>query len=237
MTEATKNQPTANSDTEPTAAQVSAYLLRNPDFFEQNQTLLTALSIPHTGTGKTVSLIEHQVKALRAENKQLAQQLNVLINNARTNDQLFDKAKTLILALISAQQLCQVSELVERSMLADFGSACCRLWLISGQAAHPAKQLILAQDAVNQLARLVKASKPYCGVLKAEESALLFPDRSDQVGSAAVLPLYAEHRLIGILAIANEDKNYYRDNMSTLLLTYIGEVVARIIYQLSGETT
>ena len=238
MTEATKNPSTeTDSNAEVSATQVSAYLTRNPDFFENNKGALRALSIPHADTGKTVSLIERQVAALRAENKQLTQQLDKLIGNARTNDQLFDKAKSLVLDLISAQQISRVRELVEYSLRQDFGSTCCRLWLLSEQSTNSDEQLISGEDANRQLGRLVDGNKPFCGLLKAEECELLFVEQSSKVGSAAVLPLYSDRGLLAILAIANEDKNYYRDNMSTFLLTYIGEIVTRVIQQLSEKIT
>ncbi|MCF7980743.1 MAG: DUF484 family protein [Pseudomonadales bacterium] len=209
MTEVTKSKPTKVDPTiQITADQVSDYLLQHPDFFEENIPVLMNLSVPHTETGESISLIERQVISLRAENKRLTQQLSELINHARTNDHLFEKAKLLILELISTNQLDEVRELAEQSMQRDFGSMCCHFWLVSEHPTDLDKRLICAADASSHLQRLVKENKPYCGLLKAEESALLFGHKSLQVGSAAILPLYAGHSLIAILAIANEDKNY-----------------------------
>lgn len=237
------NEVTENRAKQPDSAaqldsdQVAQYLAEHPDFFERHSELLINLSIPH-GTvtsgsqGQTVSLIERQVSSLRDENGRLKQQLNMLIDNARANDKLFDKAKALVLALISASDLEQAIPLVENRIREDFGSTCCRLWLIGAQDKFGSAQVLAQQEIMDRIPRLIDSDKPYCGLLKEEESELLFADQAGQVGSAAVIPLYLEQSPIAILAIANEDRNYYRNNMSTSLLSYIGEVVALVIHRL-----
>lgn len=235
MNEATNNQLQQIADEfELTAEQVTAYLSDHLDFFENQPELLKRLTIPHHTNANdsaqpTVSLIERQVSTLRDENSRLKQQLNTLIANARDNDELFDKTRQLALQLLSARTVDQVVTTTERAMIEDFGGAYCRLWLISESAEEQPAHYLSRANVTSRLQRLVEQKRPYCGLLKAEESEQLYQDQANQIGSAAVLPLYREDQLIAILTIASADKAYYRNNMSTTLLGYIGDIVAAII--------
>ncbi len=224
------------------AEQVATYLSQHPDFFQQHTEILKHLSIPHAedsravGTGQTVSLIERQVQSLRDENKQLKHQLNKLIGNAQTNDALFDKARALVLQLISTRSLDPLKHIVEKAMHKDFGSDYCCLWFITDNQDGKPDTKALPQ-ITEQIPRLTRKGHVFCGVLKQTESEFLFADNADNVGSAAILPLYYGKELVAILAIANKDEGYYRNNMSTVLLEHIGQVMAQIIAQHSADDT
>ena len=88
------------------------------------------------------------------------------------------------------------------------------------------RRLLYVSD---KLGRLVAQTDVFCGLLKEDEGELLFGEQANQVGSAAVLMLQDDEKLIAALAIANEDRDYYRDSMSTSMLSYIGEVLAEAI--------
>ena len=230
MNEATNTQlETTLEELELSNEQVISYLEARLDFFEQNPTLLNKLTIPHPAQGQTVSLIERQVATLRDENTHLKQQLSLLINNARDNDELLEKSKNLILSLISAGSFDQLKLLVEQSMTREFGSTCCRLWRVVEGDFDAEKQLLNIQDAQRQLDRLIKDEHPHCGILKDEEKQVLFNTNAAEVGSAATLPLFSDNKLVGILSIGNSDEDYYRNNMSTSLLSYIGSVISRLL--------
>lgn len=234
MTEATKSQRPEIAESTLTPEQVSDYLAGHPEFFEEHRGVLNSLSIPHTNSGQSTSLIERQVASLRNDNARLTQRLNSLIENARTNDQLFEKTKSLLLTLVAANTVIQVRDRIEAAMPEDFGSACCRLRLINDSAGLPDELLLSEQELRSKAERLLTSNQPFCGLLKEEECSLLFADQAELVGSAAVMPLRAGGRLVGVLAIANQDRDYYRDNMDTSLLTFIGDVTATIIDRLTG---
>lgn len=235
MNEATNNQlQQIDDEFEVTAEQVATYLSEHVDFFETQTELLKQLSIPHCADTRSspqpaVSLIERQVTTLRDENARLKQQLNTLIANARDNDELFDKTRQLALHLLSATTTDQVISTTENAMIQDFGGAYCRLWLVTETTGEQCTSHLSRADATDKLQRLVEQKRPYCGLLKAEESEYLYREQASQIGSAAVLPLYRDERLIAVLTIASEDKGYYRNNMSTTLLSYIGDIVAAIV--------
>ncbi len=225
----------SKGNTETTAKGVAAYLTQHPNFFQQHTELLNSLHIPHQatldagGATQTVSLIERQVKSLREENKQLQLQLNKLIGNAQINDALFEKARKLVLKLIAITSLTPLKQIVEQAMNDDFDSDYCHMWYVTEQPANEAKGQKELRLITEKVGRLTAKNKVFCGILKEPECEFLFGDNADKVGSAAVLPLFSDKRLIAILAIANQDEAYYRNNMSTDLLNHVGQVIAQII--------
>ena len=70
-------------------AQVTDYLLENPDFFVGRDDLLLKLKLPHQ-RGNTISLVERQVALLRERAMDYRRQLAHLTENARDNERLFD---------------------------------------------------------------------------------------------------------------------------------------------------
>ena len=67
------------------AAQIEEYLEHHPDFFNEHLNLLEQLSIPHP-SGTAVSLISKQLEIFRTKYQELENQLNTLIEIARSND-------------------------------------------------------------------------------------------------------------------------------------------------------
>ena len=225
MSDATSSVSQLTEQDEVSPQQVADYLTSHPDFLEINNYLLTELSIRHQ-SGQSVSLIERQVSALRQENQQLKQQLSTLISNATQNDQLLEKSNALILDLVGCNDRDEIQSRVETMLVDEFGSSACKLWLLADKTrtGH-----LSYQETNTELARFVEKSHAYCGLLREQEKQLLFAEQADQVGSAAVLPLRNNNKLMALLAIGNADKNYYRENMSTTLLNYIGQVTAELL--------
>ena len=56
----------------------------------------------------------------------------------------------------------------------------------------------------------------------------LFGERGRQVGSVAAVPLRYDS-LYGILAVGNRDPNFYKSSMGTLFLSYIAEILNRVL--------
>jgi len=233
MSKATPNQPSQEATPEITAEQVGDYLAKHPEFFDQQRELLHRLAIPHLGSSQAASLIERQVASLRTENTELTQRLSRLLANARTNDQLFNKTKRLLLRLIASDSLIQIRDRLEKLMQSEFGSSTCRLWFSDEIPAVPANASMPMTQTIAGIARFVTAEQPLCGILRAEENELLFGEAAERAGSAAVVPLRVEERLIGLLAIASEARDYYRDNIDTSVLTFIGDLTAAIIHRVS----
>ena len=54
---------------------VAHYLLNTPEFFEEHVETLAQITLPHPHGGRTISLSERQLFALREKNKVLEKQL------------------------------------------------------------------------------------------------------------------------------------------------------------------
>jgi len=225
MSDATSTLSKLPAQEDATTQQVVDYLLSHPNFLEEHSYLLTELTVKHQ-SGQSISLVERQVAALRQENQQLKQQLSTLISNAQQNDQLLEKTKALILQLMGSDGCSEIQSQIELILVNDFGSSACKLLLITSEegAGH-----VSYPQIKTELSRFVDKDHAYCGLLREQEKQLLFTDQAEQVGSAAVLPLRRNGELIALLAIGNADKNYYRENMSTSLLDYIGQVTTTLL--------
>jgi len=225
MSETTSTVSKLPAQDEATSQQVADFLLSHPDFLEEHSYLLTELTVKHQ-SGQSISLVERQVAALRQENKQLKQQLSTLISNAQQNDQILEKTKALILQLIGSDGCSEIQSQIEFTLVNNFGSSACKLLLATNKEAEGH---ISCPQIKTELSRFVEKNHAYCGLLREQEKQLLFAEQAEQVGSAAVLPLRSNGELIALLAIGNADKDYYRENMSTGLLDYIGLVTTTLL--------
>lgn len=209
--------------------QVAGYLRLHPDFFLKRPDLLTDIEVAHPAGG-AVSLLERQVSILRERNMDMRHRLNNLLENARTNDRLFEQTKQLVLHLVEAQTLDQIVDTFVNSLQHDFQIDFASIVLIGNPNLHRGvrARVVSLAEARAQIDGLLKSSKAVCGVLRPEEVQFLFPDHTRQIGSAAVVPLSYGNPL-GVLAIASTDANYFRSSMGTLFLGYIAEVLNRLL--------
>ncbi len=220
------NNPAGSASTE---ASVKAYLSENPAFFENHPDLLELIQLPHE-SGKAVSLIERQVSVLRERNIEMRQRLNNLLEAARANDKLFEKTKRLVLTLMDARDLPGVVDTLYESLGTDYQLQYYSLVLLSDGKQLPPNPARVAglDEAQNQVGTLLRSNRAICGVLRSEELEFLFGDKSTEIGSVAAVPL-TRGQSYGILAIGNSDPNFYRSSMGTLFLSYIAEVLNRIL--------
>lgn len=216
--------------------QVIEYLDQHRHFFADKPALLAEMRLPHE-TGEAISLVEKQVDVLRGRNKEMHQRLNSLIENARLNDQLFEKTKRLILSLLEAQDAQDAVNALLESFSQDFEIQQTRLLLFSdvvdsmsfSQGFFQDNVIITSiESAKAVLGTIITNNQAVCGQLGDQEKNLIFTDKTHLVESSALMPLQAASP-IGVLAIGNSDSDYYRSSMSTLFLSYIGDVLNRIL--------
>ena len=74
-----------------TADQVAEFLRQNPGFFENHVDVLMNLQIPHPHGGRTVSISERQILALRDKTRQLESKLREIIEFGEENDAIGEK--------------------------------------------------------------------------------------------------------------------------------------------------
>lgn len=216
----------------PAEAQVAAYLKAHKDFFERHPDLLSELSVPHA-SGSAVSLVERQVGVLRERNVELRERLGRLLDVARENDMLFEKMRGLILALLEARSVVEMAAALERELKARFNSEYVSFLLFDVKGITGAAQSVALADAQDHVPALVKGRQAIAGQLRREELTFLFGHEGEQVKSCAVVPLQAE-RPLGLLAIGSADVEHFRTSMDTLFISFVGDVLARVLLPLLG---
>lgn len=212
-----------------TEQQICDYLRKHSNFFSRHPELLAEMSLPHD-SGNAVSLVERQVALLRERNIDMRHRLSKLLDNARANDALFDKTRRLLLTLLECSSLTQLVDSLHFSLHKDFSIPFNRLILFGGNKQLPCSRakIVSLQVAQQRAPGLIQSNKPQCGDLADEYKAFLFDEQADIVGSAAVVPLiYGQ--CFGLLAVGHNDPHHYRSSMGTLFLSYIAEVLNRLI--------
>jgi uncharacterized protein YigA (DUF484 family) len=208
---------------------VRAFLRDNPRFLDDNPDILESLSLPHN-SGTAVSLVERQVGVMRDRNKEMRNRLDNMLATAHDNDLLFEKTKRLVLNLLEAKNLPAMVEIIYDSLGKDFEIDFYSLTLLGDENSLPRTMARVAsvEKASEKVSTLIGSNRAVCGVLREEEMTFLFGEKGLQVGSVAAVPL-RYNNLYGILAIGNADPNFYKSSMGTLFLSYIAEVVNRIL--------
>lgn len=214
--------------------EVEAFLRDHPDFFMSRDSLLSELNLPHE-SGSAISLVERQVSVLRDRSRDLRKRLGLLLDTARENDRLFHKTQDLVLGLLEAKNLDEVCTTVQSTLRDVYQVDTNSLILFGDPAAFSGVNALVLrhEEAAARIGTILNNNKATCGALREAEMAFLFPQAPRSVGSAAVAPLmhYGDgaQGMFGLLAIGSFDPDRYRSSMGTLFLSYIGEVLNRVI--------
>jgi uncharacterized protein len=209
---------------------VHSYLTRNPDFFERNAALLDTLRLPHV-TGGAVSLVERQVSVLRQKDLKLERKMKELLEVARANDLLADKIHQLALRLLNTGDLRQTLEATETALRTDFGADHSVLVLLGKPSSlgdikigRFFKAIERDDPALKPFATFLGSSNPRCGQVRDAQRDFLFGADTNEVGSAALVPLGKKCQ-VGFLAIGSVDANRFHPAMSFDFLARLGELV------------
>ncbi len=208
---------------------VRDYLTNNPEFLAQNPDILELMNLPHD-SGSAISLVERQVGVMRDRNKEMRGRIDNLLSTAHDNDLLFEKTKRLVLNLLEAKNLPSMVETLYDRLGKDFDIGFYSLTLLGDESelTRTMARVSSLEKANEQVGTLLGSNRAVCGVLREEEMTFLFGEKGLQVGSVAAVPL-RYNSLYGILAVGNADPNFYRSSMGTLFLSYIAEVLNRIL--------
>jgi uncharacterized protein YigA (DUF484 family) len=206
---------------------VADYLRDNPDFFQNNTSLLATLEIPHS-CGTAVSLVEHQVKVLRDQNRQLKRKLMDLVHVARDNNRLNERMHQLTLGLINSNTLEALLDTLREQLQGEFkaDTVIIRLAGLPEALARECGIDLFDRDAQELLhfESFYKSCRPQCGRFKREQLAYLFGDQAPAVESVALIPLGREGAT-GLLGIGSQEANRFHPGMGTLFLTHLGELL------------
>lgn len=213
---------------------VHDFLVENPDFFERHSDLLSVLRLPHGSTG-TVSLVERQVSVLRQKDLQHERKLKDLMSVARANDTLVEKIHQLTLELLAAEGLGATLTTLEESLRADFDVDQSILVLFGApekfadiKGGRFFKTVARDDESLKPFDTFLGGNGPRCGQVRDVQRDFLFSKETDEIGSAALVPLgtSAEN---GFLAIGSADADRFHPGMSSEFLARLGELVARAL--------
>jgi uncharacterized protein YigA (DUF484 family) len=215
------NQPATDEST------VIEYLRHNPELLMQYPELFAALSVPH-GTAGATSLVERQVKILRNENQKLKQNIEQLVSIARDNEDLNQRFHRLALELINSDQLHDVLALVQDQVQTFFYTdyVCFRFLPGVSAGGDLLEELTISDDEalLPRLTGWIRERQPVCGPQPREICDELFgPDMP--IGSCALIPLYGTSDF-GLLCLASTDRARFTDEMGTIFLQQLGELVS-----------
>lgn len=209
--------------------QVIAFLRKNPDFFVDHEYLLDELKVPHA-SGAAISLGERQVQVFREHRDELKHKLNELITVARENDVHFEKSKRLLLNLLEVKSLDEiemvVNEVFKNDTKIDFSS----ILLFGKSSDYPASDVNIVElnTARENLGVVLEQSHASCGKFNEQQLKFLFPEVTEHIGSAAVIPL-RHGELLGLFCLGSDDETHFDSSMGSLFLSYISDFISRIL--------
>jgi len=198
---------------------VAKYLQDNPQFFEEYAEMLTQINLPHPHGGRTISLSERQLLALREKNKELEKKLREMISFAKDNDALQYKVHEFVISLFAARDLGTLQELIPHLLkdIFDVPHTVLTLW----QNSPPSAEVLAFAE---------KQEQPVCLHHAAQDTAAWFGEMAEQLHSFAYLPLHAGSETIGLLVMASEDKQRFYPEMGTMFLQRIAEAVSSALH-------
>jgi len=207
---------------------VATYLRQHPEFFLNQEALLTTMRIPHT-RGNAVSLVERQVSVLRDENHQLQRQLEHLIDAAQRNEALLKQIQRVISALLGAETLDVFFDTLYTELQAVFHTDAVVVRLFGAPGAMIAQRPEFTEyDAqiFTLFESVLGATAPVCGRLPAAQAAFLFGEQ--RIGSAVLISLGLPEPQ-GILALGSVEVARFSPGMSTDMLAYLGDMLSQML--------
>jgi len=203
---------------------VAKFLRQHPDFLEQNSELLKDLELSHA-SGPAVSLIEKQVRYLRAQNESLEQRLNQLVQVASDNEKLMSRLHQLTLELMAIRDLGTFFDRFVEALISEFNADIINITLFHRKVKAGAKTPIYHMQRDNpelqQFQDNLEKGVSVCGRLNRNKRDQLFGARAQWVQSTALVPLGDE----GLLAIGSVDPARFYPGMGTLFLDLLAQVV------------
>ncbi len=223
------------ADNGPGAEQVLAYLARHPDFFLRHEAILAELELPHRA-GAAVSLVERQVALLRERNIDSRQRLTRLLETARENDELFSKTRRLILALLEAESLERLAQVlvlgpatrIRRRARAPAADRGCVEPLAARRRAHRARSR-RGQPSTASCARTSRC-RDRCARRRAKRCSARRATRCCPRWSS---PWRTRTRSRSSRSAARDARRFHGE-MGTMFMELIGDVLQRLLPRFTG---
>lgn len=220
-----------------TAENVAAFLVEQPDFFQQHPEVLEQIELANAPEG-TISLAQRQTENLRKKSRQLQDQLESLLGNAKSNSELQDRVHQLCLSLMDMTSMEALLVCLVEQLKQEFSAEFVAIRLFNSNQMHfqipsldeNVKLLAADDDSIAVFENVLAKQQPVCGRLTQAQKNFLFDEQVAEVASVACIPL-GKNKTQGLMAIASSDPNRFHANMGTVYLSFLGEVVIRLIRQ------
>ena len=207
------------------AEEVAHYLQNNPQFFELHADLVANMVVPHPHSGRTISITERQMLALRDKNRQLEGKMGELLQFGEENDEISQKMHRLAVGMIAARSFQAVLHTLNFHLRDDFDvpHVAVRLWR------HPEGNDDLPEfaEVSQELQAFAETlTQPYCGSTSGFETSSWFGEASLHVRSQALIAMRDGGGTIGMIALGSEDLERFYAQMGTIYLERLGEMAS-----------
>jgi uncharacterized protein YigA (DUF484 family) len=209
---------------------VREYLKNHDDFLQRHPDMLDYLHVSHA-SGSAISLVEKQVSVLRERNTDIRQRLKALTANARDNDALYEQTRALVLKLLDADSVAALYRTFINSMQEDFRVDYASMILYGSAGGSEGWRTEPPEVVKKEIGSLFRGHKAVCGTLRAEELTFLFAE-DVAIGSAALMPLSFDGEALGLIAVGSADGNRYNNQVGTLFLSHVAEVIVKLLSRL-----
>lgn len=214
-----------DTDSTMTEIEISAYLKKNPQFFEHHADLLTEMYLPSPHGGGTVSLAERQQLLQRDRIRVLEAKMADFLKFGEENDATTEKIHRLSLGLLASQNFDVLVQLLSTTLKEDFKVPYVglRLWAKAKDEADSTNAVFDEVDA--ELRSWAQGLlNPYCGHRPGLELDSWFG--SDAAPKSFAMITLRSENTFGLLAMASEDEQRFYPEMGTMYLKRIGELVS-----------
>ncbi len=205
---------------------IARYLAAHPEFFEQYPHLLTDIRISHPFDGRAISIAERQILNLRDKVALLETKLAELIQFGEENDQISVKLQRMAVAMITANDLRALLQVLYLHLREDFAIpySAIRLWHAGGEG----EEFSSVAETVKEW--VINMPHPQCGAYLHPEALGWFGE-TPPLRSYAAIPLKNRH-VLGVMLLASEDPQRFYPQMGTLYLQRLGELIAAGVQRL-----
>jgi uncharacterized protein YigA (DUF484 family) len=193
---------------------VAKYLLDNPSFLLENPDLLIEIQVQLQENG-VVSLTQLQAEQSRDKIKQLKNQLEQLVSNARRNELIYKTYAELNLDLARADSIDTLEASIRHHLVETLGLETAQVMLIDNNENAKLSEIQHRSIFDKKLAK----QDFYFGRVGQVEKAALFPDA--KAASVALIKLSENEKpysTIGLLAIASEDPLHFQPGVDVDLI-------------------
>lgn len=210
---------------------VAEWLQSHTDFLRHHPELIDAMELPHEAG--TDSLIELQVHRLRTENRQLKAQLQTLAGIAGENERLMQRLHQLTLEIMTTSDTREFIERLMQRMADDFKAGSVRLHLVTPHPELTAVECVTIHEGTPPawFEDVMRRGKIVFGRLTRAKLEVLFPNRHEAIGSAALVPV--NHT--GLLAIGADSPGHFNPEMGTLFLELLGTTIRHRLEHADGD--